>query len=132
MIRYLLDANAVIALLNDTASAAAQRARRETPGNVAISAIVAHELFYGAFKSRRAAQNVALIDALQFAVIEFDREDARQAGEVRASLASTGTPIGPYDVLIAGQAVARNMILVTHNTREFSRVPDLRLENWHT
>ena len=128
--RYLLDANAVIALLNDATSGLAQRARREKPEDMAISAIVAHELFYGAFKSRRATQNVALIDALQFAVLEFDREDARQAGEVRAFLAAKGTPIGPYDVLIAGQAMARNMILVTRNTGEFGRVPGLRIDDW--
>ena len=96
---------------------------------MAVSAIVAQELFYGAFKSRRAAQNVALIDALQFVVLEFDKEDARQAGQVRALLAK-GTPIGPYDVLIAGQAVARDMILVTHNTQEFERVRGLRFEDW--
>jgi tRNA(fMet)-specific endonuclease VapC len=97
---------------------------------VAVSAILAHELFYGAFKSRRAAQNVALVDALQFAVLEFDKDDARQAGEVRAFLASKRTPIGPYDVLIAGQAISRGMILVTHNTDEFERVPGLRIEDW--
>ena len=132
MTRYLLDANAIIALLNNTTSNAARRLRREQPNDVAIPAIVAHELFYGAFKSRRAAHNLALIDALQFVVLEFDKEDARQAGAIRALLASKGTPIGPYDVLIAGQAVARNLILVTHNTLEFGRVPGLRFEDWRT
>jgi len=128
--RYLLDANAVIGLLNDAASSLAQRARREKPADIAISAIESHELFYGAFKSRRAVQNVGLVDALQFAVLEFDKEDARQAGKIRALLASKGTPIGPYDVLIAGQAMARNMVLVTRNTDEFERIPGLRLEDW--
>lgn len=128
--RYLLDANAVIGLLNDAASRLAQRARREKPADVAISAIVAHELFYGAFKSRRVAHNVALVDALQFAVLDFDKEDARQAGKIRALLASMGTPIGPYDVLIAGQAMARHMVLITSNADEFARVPGLRLEDW--
>jgi tRNA(fMet)-specific endonuclease VapC len=128
--RFLLDANAVIALLKSTTSKTAQRARRERVGDIAISAVVSHELFYGAFKSRRAAQNLAVIDALQFIVLEFDKEDARKAGQVRALLASEGTPIGPYDVLIAGQAVARDMILVTRNTREFRRVSELRFENW--
>jgi tRNA(fMet)-specific endonuclease VapC len=128
--RYLLDTNVVIGLLKDTASKLAQRARRENPADVAISAVVVHELFYGAFKSRRTSQNVALIDALQFAVLELDKEDARQAGEVRAILASKGMPIGPYDVLIAGQARARNLVLVTHNTEEFGRVPGLRLDDW--
>jgi tRNA(fMet)-specific endonuclease VapC len=128
--RYLLDANVVMGLLNDASSKLAQRARRERPADIAISAIVAHELFYGAFKSRRAAHNVALVDSLQFVVLEFDKEDARQAGEVRALLASRGTPIGPYDVLIAGQAKARNLTLVTHNLDEFGRVPGLRLDDW--
>ena len=116
----------------DAASRLAQRVRSERPGDLAISAIVAHELFFGAFKSRRAQQNLALVDALQFAVLEFDKEDARQAGQIRAFLASRGTPIGPYDVLIAGQAVARNMILVTYNTSEFGRVPGLRIEDWQS
>jgi tRNA(fMet)-specific endonuclease VapC len=128
--RYLLDTNVVIGLLNDTTSKTARRARQERPGDLAVSAIVAHELFYGAFRSRRATENAALIDALQFIVLEYDKEDARQAGQVRALLASKGMPIGPYDVLIAGQAVARDMVLVTHNTQEFERVPGLKLEDW--
>ena len=128
--RYLLDANVVIAMLRDSASRPARRARQERPGDVAVSAIVSHELFYGAFKSRRAVENAALVDALQFPVAEFDKEDARQAGEIRAFLAVRGMTIGPYDVLIAGQAIARDMILVTHNTQEFERVPGLRLEDW--
>jgi tRNA(fMet)-specific endonuclease VapC len=128
--RYLLDTNAVINLLNDTDSKLAKRARRESPNNIAIPAIVSHELFYGAFRSGRPTQNVGLIDGLQFIVLEFDKEDARQAGAVRALLASRGTPIGPYDVLIAGQALARNMILITRNMDEFGRVPGLRAEDW--
>jgi tRNA(fMet)-specific endonuclease VapC len=108
----------------------AQRARQKTLGEVAISAIVVHELFYGAFESRRVTQNVALIDALLFTVLDFDKEDARRAGEIRALLASQGTPIGPYDVLIAGQACARNLVLVSRNVREFQRVSGLSVENW--
>lgn len=127
---YLLDTNAVIGLLNDTQSKLARRARRENPAEVAISAIVAHELFYGAFKSKRTSHNVALIDSLQFAVVEFDKEDARRAGEIRALLSDKGTPIGPFDVLIASQALSRSLTLVTHNAREFSRVPKLKIEDW--
>lgn len=130
MTHYLLDTNAVIALLNSVDSKLARRAREEKPGDIALSAIVVHELFYGAFRSRRASQNVELIDALQLEVLEFDREDARRAGEVRAYLASQGAPIGPYDALIAGQAIARDMILITHTTNEFRRVPRLKLEDW--
>ena len=130
MTRYLLDTNAVIDLLNDSSSKLAERARRERPSEMAISAIVAHELFYGAFNSRRPLRNLTLIDALQFVVLEFDKEDARHAAEVRAFLASKGAQIGPYDVLIAGQAIARRMILITHNVREFGGVPRLRFEDW--
>jgi tRNA(fMet)-specific endonuclease VapC len=128
--RYLLDANAVIALLNDTTSPNARRIPRYTPREVALSALVNHELYNGAIKSQRVDKNVARVDALQFPVLEFDQEDARQAGEVRAHLASTGTPIGPYDVLVAGQAKARKLTLVPHNTTEFPRVPGLKVEDW--
>jgi len=128
--RYLLDANAVIALLSDTTSAIARRTRRHAPRDIGLPAIVLHELYYGAFKSQRVDQNVARVDALQFVVLEFDQDDARHAGEVRAHLASKGTPIGPYDVLIAGQARARKLTLVTHNTTEFERVPGLKVEDW--
>jgi len=129
--RFLLDINTVIALLNDTSSKTAKRVRREDPADIAISVVVAHELFFGAFKSQRATQNVVLVDSLRFEVLEFDKEDARSAGQILALLASRGRPIGPYDVLIAGQAIARNLILVTHNTAEFRRVPKLRLRDWH-
>jgi tRNA(fMet)-specific endonuclease VapC len=63
-------------------------------------------------------------------MLEFDEEDARQAGQIRAHFASNGTPTGPYDVLIAGQAKARELTLVTHHTSEFQRVPGLKLEDW--
>jgi tRNA(fMet)-specific endonuclease VapC len=129
---YLLDSNAVIALLNAPRSNLARRVRQSNAADVAVSAIALHELFYGAFKGERAAHNLAMLDALQFEIVEFDREDARQAGEVRASLAGKGTPIGPYDVLIAGQALSRDMVLVTRNVREFGRVPSLRVEDWQS
>jgi len=106
------------------------RLRRHAPGDFAIPAVAAHELFYGGFKSRRTDEHLARLDALQIEVLEFDKEDARRSGEVRARLAVGGTPIGPYDVLIAGQALARNLVLITHNTREFHRVPGLEVEDW--
>jgi len=93
--RYLLDANAVIALLNDTTSSIARRVRRYAPRDIGVSAVVTHELSYGAFKSQRVEKNVARVDALQFPVVEFDQEDARQAGAIRAHLASKGTPSVP-------------------------------------
>ncbi len=70
------------------------------------------------------------MDGLRLEVLEFDKEDARQAGEIRAELTRIGMPIGPYDILIAGQAKSRDMTLVTRNTREFERVEGLRLVDW--
>ena len=127
--KFLLDANAVIALLRAD-PAMLTKLRRHAPGDFAIPAVVAHELYYGGFKSLRTDEHLARLDALQIEVLEFDKEDARRSGEVRARLAVAGTPIGPYDVLIAGQALARNLVLITHNTREFRRVPGLEFEDW--
>lgn len=126
---YLLDTNAVIALikLDDGLLALLKRHR---PQDFALSAIVLHELYYGAEKSRRRAENLASIEALKFPMLEFDREDARHAGEIRATLATLGTPIGPYDALIGGQARARNLTLMTRNVREFERIKDLSIETW--
>jgi tRNA(fMet)-specific endonuclease VapC len=87
-------------------------------------------LFYGAYKGQRTAENLTRIDAVRFEVLEFDREDAVHSGQLRAELAASGTPIGPYDVLIAGQAIARGLTLITHNLREFQRAPGLQVEDW--
>lgn len=130
MTQYLLDTNAVIAILNQQPPCVAKRLRSESTQDVFISSIVRHELFYGAHKSQRTQRNVALISALQFSILYFDDQDAQEAGLIRADLAKAGTPIGPYDVLIAGQARARQLTLVTHNTAEFARVPGLALDDW--
>jgi len=120
----------VIALLKEDLSRLAGRLRRCSPGEVGISAVAIHELYYGAFKSGSSRRNLGVVDRLAFEVLELTREDAREAGRVRAQLAAQGWPIGPYDVLIAGQALARNLVLVTANVSEFSRIPDLRWEDW--
>lgn len=127
--RFLLDANALINLLGGQPKLL-KRVHRVSPLDVFLSAIVVHEVYFGAYKSRKAEANLALLDALQFETLAFSRNDAKQAGEIRAKLEASGTPIGPLDTLIAGQARARDLVLVTHNTREFSRVPGLHLEDW--
>ncbi len=127
--KYLLDTNVVIALMGG-ASQLSSRIRRHNPAAFGLPSIVLHELFYGAFKSQRRAQNLASVHALRFEVVDFDKEDARHAGEVRALLSEAGRTIGPYDVLIAGQARARNLMLLSRNVREFERVPGLISENW--
>ncbi|QND96323.1 tRNA(fMet)-specific endonuclease VapC [Burkholderia cenocepacia] len=99
--KFLLDTNAVIAILKGEPAILA-RLHAWRPADFGVPAIVAHELYYGAYKSQRAAANVARVDALQFEVVSFDTEDAQHAGEIRAHLIAAGTPIGPYDALIAG------------------------------
>ena len=74
--------------------ALSRRLRQHLPQDFGLPTMVAHELFYGAFKSQRTAENLALVEALQFEVLEFDKDDARQAGEIRAVLAKAGTSIG--------------------------------------
>lgn len=95
-----------------------------------VCAVVLHELYYGAFRSRRSQENLSIVEQIGLTVVELTREDAREAGRVRADLARIGTPIGPFDGLIAGQAVARGATLVTHNVGEFTRVRGLMVEDW--
>ena len=130
MMRYLLDSNACIALLNSTSPSLRTRIRRHRPSEIGLSAIVTYELYYGAFKSRRKDRNIDLLDRLAFEVIPFDASDARVAGAIRSELEAVGRPIGPYDLLIAGQARARGLTLVTANSDEFLRVKDLDCEDW--
>ncbi|MGR3910851.1 type II toxin-antitoxin system VapC family toxin [Burkholderia sp. SR8] len=127
--KFLLDTNAVIAILKGE-PAMLIRLRSHRPADFGIPAIVAHELYYGAYKSQRMAANLARVAGLQFEVVSFDAEDAQHAGEIRAQLTAVGTLIGPYDALIAGQARARRLVLVTRNAREFARVPELQIEDW--
>jgi len=130
-----LDTNAVIALLNASsepvrARLAAAVRRREV---VTISVVVLYELRYGAAKSanrQRASHRIGEFLSGPIQVLDFETDDAEEAGDIRAALERAGTPIGPYDVLIAAQARRRGAILVTANRREFSRVPRLKTEDW--
>lgn len=128
--RYLLDTNACIALLNGRPPALASRVRRHAPADFGLPALVTYELYYGAFKSTHKDRNLGLLDRIAFEVVPFDAADARAAGAVRATLEAIGRPIGPLDTLIAGQALARGLVLVTANTREFGRVEGLDCEDW--
>jgi tRNA(fMet)-specific endonuclease VapC len=130
MLQYLLDTNALIALLRGGADPVVRRIREHDPADVAISAVAIHELYYGAFRSERVERNLDLVDGLLLEVIDFDRDDAREAGAVRAELAARGTPIGPFDVLMAGQARGRGLTMVTANVSEFLRVHGLAVEDW--
>ena len=132
---YLLDTNACIALINGSPTNVRLRLERalKDGSSVAVSAVVAFELWYGAAKSARRQANRQRLETFfagPLELVPFDDEDARAAGEIRATLESAGTPIGAYDLLIAGQALRFDATLVTANTAEFSRVGDLRWEDW--
>jgi tRNA(fMet)-specific endonuclease VapC len=131
----LLDTNVVIAAINDSprrvADSVAHLGRQARP--VAMSSIVLFELRFGIANSRRHGLNERRLANFLSGPVEllaFDGEDARAAGELRAALKAAGTTIGAYDVLIAGQALRHGATLVTVNTREFGRVPGLRIEDW--
>lgn len=129
---WLLDTNAVIVLMSRRSDALLARIEATEPAVLAISSIVAYELYFGAYRSRKVEFNLETLRLLfaDLAILDLDREDARAAGEIGAALARRGTPIGPYDLLIAGQARARDLTLVTNNLSEFSRVEGLKVEDW--
>jgi tRNA(fMet)-specific endonuclease VapC len=130
-----LDTNAVITVLNERTSPVLARIEDAiTSGaTLAISSIVLFELRYGAAKSARPernAQRIADFLAGPIEVLPFESADAEEAGDIRAALERVGTPIGPYDILVAAQARRRDALLVTANEREFARVPRLKFEDW--
>ena len=125
MIEWLLDTHAVIALLNEPHGELAATLRQREPDTVAL-----HELYFGAYKSQRGDRNLAVVASIPLQVLDSSSADAREAGAVRASLALAGTPLGLYDVMIAGQARNRGLSLVTRNRDEFERVPGLSLVGW--
>lgn len=131
MLRYMLDTNICIYTIKNNPAAVREKFQQHQH-HMCISSIVLTELLYGAEKSSNPAKSLALIEgmAARLEVLNFDETAAAHAAEIRADLARKGTPIGHYDVLIAGHARSRGLILVSNNLREFDRVAGLRLENW--
>ena len=132
---YLLDTNICIALINNrSAQVRAAATRVLVSGSVlATSSIVIHELWYGVAKSTQVESNTDVLSAFlarDLTILDYTDADARAAAQIRAELERKGTRIGEYDTLIAGHALARQMTLVTANTREFSRVKGLQIEDW--
>jgi len=130
-----LDTNVVVALINRPVPSVRQayNAARASGTTLHLSSIVVFDLHYGVARSAARGRNASVLSAFLAdgpEIATFDAEDAILAGRVRATLAAAGTPIGSYDVLIAGQALRHGATLVTSNTREFERVPGLKLEDW--
>ena len=131
MIKYMLDTNILIYTIRNRPTKVRQAFKKHS-AFLAMSTVTLGELIYGAEKSTQSARNLADIEALaaRLDVVPFDSEAAIHFGQVRAELANSGKVIGPYDLMIAGHARSRGLILVTNNLREFNRVPGLRVENW--
>ncbi len=130
-----LDTNAVIAAISGRRPEARRRLEAAVAAGVVVGipAVVLFELWHGIAKSARPPANAAILRTfltLDVTPWTFEPEDAEEAGAIRAELEAAGTPIGPYDVLIAAQARRRAALLVTADTGEFARVPGLRTEDW--
>ncbi len=130
--KYLLDTNICVYVINEKPPQVKEKFAAHSPGEIAISVITVAELRYGVQKSAHGAQNKLALDQflLPLQVVQFTREAAQVYGEVRAHLLKLGTPIGPLDMLIAAHALQLDLTMITNNTREFSRIPELRVENW--
>jgi tRNA(fMet)-specific endonuclease VapC len=132
---YLLDTNAVIALLKNRPPAVRDQLRRAVAAGdtIAISTVVLFELWYGVARSERRIENAERLRVFlsgAVAVVPFDDEHATTAGDLRAELEAAGTPIGAYDILIAAQGLRAGATLVTANVAEFARVRGLAWEDW--
>jgi len=129
---YLLDTNICIYIIKRKPRQVIDRFNRLKPSDIAISAITIAELEYGAQKSQRLQQNMAALQQflIPLEIVAFDQQAAQVYGVIRTNLEQQGQVIGSLDMLIAAQAISASMILVTNNIGEFSRIPNLQLENW--
>ena len=129
--RYMLDTNICIYAIKHRPPEVIAALRQHEADGLGISAITAAELFFGAARSGSARNLTALAHFLEpLEIADFDRSAAAAYGPLRAALESAGTPIGPLDTQIAAHALALDVTLVSDNTREFSRVKGLKLDNW--
>ena len=129
---YLLDTNICIYIINNRPEYIRTKLKRIDNGAIYRSTISFAELQYGAYKSNRTQESKqALVDFVKpFTFLDFTTEDAEAFGAIRAYLERKGMVIGAYDMQIAAQAMTRNFVLITNNSREVSRIPSLKWENW--
>lgn len=129
--RFLLDTDTCIDLLRGVRTVV-ERLKTLAPDDCGISAVTSFELFAGGARARDARSEMEKIQKLIEVIEElpFDAAAARRAGALRSKLEEAGTPIGPYDLLIAAHALALDLALITGNSREFGRVAGLRFETW--
>jgi len=133
---YLLDSNVFIAYMRQTDPGLVQKVQNTDPKDIRLCSVVLGELYYGAFHGLAAHQASSLAQIAQlrqnYSSMPFDDASAERYGQICADLAARGELLGPNDLLIAAIALVHGLTLVTHNTKEFSRVPGLTLEDWQT
>ena len=129
--KYLLDTDICIYLINERPRKVLARFRRHAVGDIGVSTVTVSELAWGVAKTGSARNRAALgAFLLPIEIAAYDLAAALRYGEVRAELAKRGRPIGPLDTMIAAHALSLGATLVTNNLREFGRVPDMAVENW--
>ncbi|MBO7424498.1 MAG: type II toxin-antitoxin system VapC family toxin [Clostridiales bacterium] len=129
---YLLDTNTCIFFLKDKYPSLSEKIMSRDPSEFSVSSVTVFELEYGAAKSQwgdKTRLRLAIFLS-PFTVIPFDTSDAVVAGRIKGELAKNGKIIGPYDLKIAAQGLARGLTVITNNTNEFRRVPGLNVEDW--
>jgi tRNA(fMet)-specific endonuclease VapC len=131
MLKFMLDTNICIFTLKNKPQEVCEAFNRHH-GQLCISTVTLMELIYGAEKSAAPERNLSVIEgfAARLEVLNYDSHAAAHSGQLRAELAKAGTPVGPYDQMIAGHARSLGLVLVSNNLREFQRVPGLRVEDW--
>lgn len=129
---FLLDTDVCSYVMKRRSPALVERVRAFDPGELKVSSVTVFELAFGARRSGRFEEIDHIVRAFlaNVEILPFDRAAADEGGAVRAELAATGQPIGAYDLLIAGHARSLGAVLVTHNTRELTRVQGLQVEDW--
>jgi tRNA(fMet)-specific endonuclease VapC len=130
--RYLLDTNICIYFLNQRSEHIVQQLRRIPPQDVWLCSIVKAELWYGAMKSARKAENQAHLEDFfaGFLTLPFDEDAVHVYGEIRAQVERDGLPVGANDLFIAAIAMANKYILLTHNSKEFQHITGLDVKDW--
>lgn len=131
-LQYLLDTNICIYAINGRHPALTERLLSVPPEEIAVSSITLGELEYGAAKSHwsERTRNTVYTFLANYEILPFDNQDTFTFGEIRARLEASGTMIGILDAMIGAQGVAKQLTVVTHNTREFQRIPGIKVEDW--
>ncbi|RHX78753.1 type II toxin-antitoxin system tRNA(fMet)-specific endonuclease VapC [Leptospira yasudae] len=132
MTHYLLDTNICIYIINQKPDSVYKKFKKIKLENIFISSITEFELKYGVQKSLHFEKNLKVLEEFlsYLNILSFGSKDSNKAAKIRVDLERVGKPIGPFDLLIASQALSNKLTLVTNNEKEFNRIKELKIENW--